>query len=556
MRPAIRTLAVATAVAVLLSGCANPILRVDGPGYSSASSAALNREPASMADAVQKLNHLRARYYEAILEQTGTTQNATAGLVWLGAAVAGMAAGSVPSDAILGAALIGGTTYGLARTQLDGRRIQVWTEGMKALDCAKEAALPLDLGDARRTQLEDARAALGVQRIATQQARNTVQAELDRLVKTPSAATASAQAMVARTDAALAEADKTQDAALDLLQASRGGELSSTVDRIHTKVTEVMGSIAVDISAVKQMVGGIGGFAAIFAPGAGIEGLLAGGLQDFKKAKTGLGAEAGISDALDNAMTALDQETRRLVAAQGRVSGLLMNGNLAGVAAALKKCDVAGVATPLQLTPAVLRFGVKGAAPQGFEISGGTPPYVVAPLGDLPDGVSLQFSGGLADTAAVKVGTSAPDGELRLRVSDSGTSKRSQQLVVQVGPVGGAAGVPPPPAGAASAVPVNLAPTPSTTQAWNALVSAMSRPGFSKSLKGVKFSVANARLIDGRLQVRLQCDRQDIPLPAADVRELLTTADKGAVAALLAAQALDANFNQIDLTPSAPCVKS
>lgn len=552
MCPAVRTLAIAAAAALLLGGCANPMLRIDGPGYSVASSAAPSREPASMADAVQKLNHLRARYYEAIVDQTGTTQNATTGLVWLGAAVAGMAAGSVSSDAILGAALIGGTTYGLARTQLDARRIQVWTEGMKALDCAKEAALPLDLGEARRGQLEAALTALGAQRIVTQQARNQVQTALDGLVKTPSDATASAQAMVAKTDAALAEADKTQDAALDLLQASRGGELSSTVDRIHTKVTEVMGSIAVDISSVKQMVGGIGGFAAIFAPGAGIEGLLSGGFEAFKLAKAKPGAQAGITDALDNAMAALELETKRLVAAQGRVSGLLKNVNLAGVAAALKKCDVAGVATPLLLSPAVLRFATKGAAPQGFEISGGTPPYVVAPLGDLPDGVSLQFSGGLADTAAVKVGASAPDGELRLRVSDSGTSKRSQQLVVQVGAVGAAA-VPPGPA--ASVPVVQPAAAAATTQAWTTLIAAMSQPGFSKSLKGVKFSVAKASLVDGRLQVRLQCDRQDIPLPAAEVRELLSTADKKAVVALQQAQALDANFSQIDLTPSAPCVK-
>jgi hypothetical protein len=563
MRPVLRTRVAAAAAAVLLSGCANPILRIDGPGYSVANSAALSREPASMADAVQKLNHLRARYYEAILDQTGLTQNATTGLVWLGAAVAGMAAGNVSSDAILGASLIGGTSYGLARTQLDARRIQVWTEGMKALDCAKEAALPLDLGEARRSQLETALAALGAQRIATQQARNQVQAALDDLVKTPSDVTASAQAMVARTDTALVEADKTQEAALDLLQASRGGELSSTVDRIHTKVTEVMGSIAVDISSVKQMVGGIGGFAAIFAPGAGIEGLLAGGYEDFKtkNAKPKLGAEAGITDALDKAMAALDLEIKRLVVAQGRVSGLLKNVNLAGVAAALKKCDVAGVATPLQLTPAVLRFAVKGAAPQGFEISGGTPPYVVTPLAALPDGVSLQFSGGLADTAAVKVDAQAPDGELRLRVSDSGTSKRSQQLVVQVGSVGAAGGVPPPPAAAASAAPggavapAAAAATAATTQAWGALVNAMTQSGFSKSLKGVTFSVAKASLVDGRLLVTLRCDRQDIALPAADVRERLSTADKKAVVALQAAQALDANFSQIDLTPSAPCVK-
>ena len=106
-------------IAAMLAGCANPILKIDAPGYSVSASKAPTDEPKSMAEAIQKLNHVRAKYYEAILDQTGQTQNATTGLVWLGSIIAAMAIGKVHRDAIVGAALVGGTTYGLSRSYLD-----------------------------------------------------------------------------------------------------------------------------------------------------------------------------------------------------------------------------------------------------------------------------------------------------------------------------------------------------------------------------------------------------------------------------------------------------
>lgn len=539
-----------TVVAAMLSGCANPILKIEAPGYSVDSSKAPLREPETMSEATQKLNHFRAKYYEAILYQTGQTQDATTGLVWLGTIIAGMAAGNVHGDTILGASLIGGTTYGLSRSQLDARRILVWTEGIKALDCAKEAALPLDIGAARREQLEQARAALAEGRVKTKAARDLVQAEVDKLATTPSELTKRGQEAVSKTDAALAEIDKTQAAALDLLQASRGGELSVTVDRIHTKVTEVMGSIMVDISSVKQMVAGLGGFASIFAPGAGIESTLGGAFANYGQAKVGaIKADADVAAALDSAMTALKHEMTMLATAQARVSGLLSEVNLTAVSAALKKCDVVGIATPMALAPTTLDFEEKVSATKGFAISGGTPPYVVTMLDAAPDGLSLLFSGGFADTAQVK-STSVTAGEYRVLVTDSGTVKRSQQLVVRITQkVAGGAGEQSP---VAKPKEVSAA---DVKKAWDALIAALLKPGFSKELKGIKFSVGSATFTDGRLQVKLKCDKPDAGLPAIDVREQLTKADSAAVKILTDSKALDGDFTQIDLSPSGTCVK-
>ena len=556
------------ASAMMLAGCANPILAIDAPGYSLQRSRAPTTDPATMEEAKQKLNHFHANYYEAILAQTGQAQSATTGLVWLGTLVAGMAAGNVHRDGILGASLIGGTTYGLSRMQLDARRIQIWTEGLKALDCAKEASLPLDIGESRRQQLVLARTALRQRATEVVTAQDALKAALTTVLETTAAPeAAAAQQIVVRTDAALASANTTLNAADELLKAADGGELSMAVDRIHSRVTQAMGDIAVDVSSVKQMVAGLGGFANVLAPGTGIEARLSGAFSNYDKAGKGPGSQANVTGDLTKAVSDLQAALAKLTAAQQRVAQLLTTVNVAAVSAALKKCDVAGVAAPITLTPAERNFDEKSAATKGFAISGGTPPYTVTALDALPEGVSLVWEGGFAESAQVKVTAAAPAGDIHLQVSDSGTVKRKQQFVVHIAPKAAdaappaAPGAPAPAADGAGTKPIATAQalasaTPTmVNKAWASLAAAMTKAGFSKKLGSVEITVSSAVLDAGRLKVLVRCSPPGAGLVARDVRERLATADKAAVKQLMDAKALDGDLTQIDLTPSAPCVK-
>jgi len=83
----------------------------------------------------------------------------------------------------------------------------------------------------------------------------------------------------------------------------------------------------------------------------------------------------------------------------------------------------------------------------------------------------------------------------------------------------------------------------------------MKAPGFTRQIGPVTFSVAAAELAGATLKVTLKCSKSDAGLAAADVRDRLTSADKAATKRLLDAKALDGKLSQIDLTPSAPCVK-
>lgn len=423
-------------------------------------------EPATMGEAVQKLNWFHAAYYEAVRGQTGQSQDATTGLVWLGAITAGLAAGQAHRDAIFGTSLLGGTTYGLARTQLDARRIDIWVSGMDALDCAKAAAAPLDIGTERVGALEDARKGLVERRAEAQRSIDTAKVVLDEFAKTPTDKSAAAQIAITKAQEAVADVDKTLAAAIGLLDATRGKELSITVDRIHTGVTTAMKDLAVDPRSIKQLISGAGSFGEIFAPGAGIGASFTGAFAKYQSASATPAANANMpvaamlveknlniafgskgksqapnppvqpalpTDEIEKAMKALEASIGAMGKAQTRVNSLLMNVNLDQVSLSLKRCGVTGASTALVLEPASLTFTSGTAASKGFMISGGTPPYVVTALDELPTGLSPEFKGGLSDSVLVKITASAVStGTYQLLISDSGSSKRTKQLSVTV----------------------------------------------------------------------------------------------------------------------------
>ena len=540
-----------------LAGCANPMLDVRGPGYSLAESRSPAREPQSMAEAVDKLNHMRAQYYQAIRDQTGQELAATQGLVWLGTLIAGMAAGDVHRDALLVSAGIGGTTYGLARTQLDPRRALIWAAGMEALDCAKQAALPLDLGPERIGALEGAAGQLRSKVVLVQQAQQKVTELRDQPPASlvPSKRDAAAL-LVERSDEVLAEAGRTQAAAAALLRAVRGGELSVTVDRVHTQVTRALRDIAVGLDSIKSLIGGLGGFAAVLAPGAGVDTLVSDAMKAFNDKlnadKGKAGAQAGQpTDALDKATADLQQALRDLAVAQVRLAALAQGVDTAAVSAALKACQVAGVATPLVLTPALLQFEPDKAATKGFEIGGGTPPYMVAPLDQLPDTLSLQFAGGLSETVQVKAGKGLAEGQYRLRITDSGASKASRQLEVRVTAGGGITTPPPVNAAGATEKPItDVGNPPPAASAWQPLAAALQKRSPVR-VNAVDVTLVQAAASNTGVALSLRCVPSGKPIQARVLKDRLTI---GLPEATALGKQLDNDMSQITLaSPDNSC---
>lgn len=595
----------AATIAAAMAGCAPPILRVGGAGYDPLASPAVRHEPTTMAEAHQKLNHFHAAYYEGIRSQQETNQNATTGLVWLGATVLGMATGSVHKDAVLGTSLIGGTTYTLARAQLDSRRIDVWQEGMEALDCARDASLPLELSDERRAEILEARARVRTSVESTRSAIEEVRRQLkvfanDNLPQAPLA-----QQAIARATTALSDAEAARTAGLALVDASRGRELSTAVDRISAAVTKASGSLAMDISAVKQMVAGIGGFAAIFAPG--IDSSFGGIFDKYKEAKaksgTGPQAQSSVRDSdLQNAMDRLEAAVQSLAAEQGNLKDLLKSVDSGAVSAALAKCKVTFVAKSLSLRPVLLDFVEKTAGSKPVVISGGTGPYTVTVLDVVSDNsVTVGFKETGSDIAYVTVASNVAAGDYSVMVRDSSTDRHMQILNVHVvakpaaAPASGR--TPARPAGSSSTTPVPKkpatsasAPTPPThlipattpdtvptgvakpdapasaavpvattetsvAQAWKKLAASLLTPGFNRQLQGVTIGVESATLTATGLRVFVRCDRPTGAIPPGQLRGVIASADPISVTQLRKAQALDASLTQIDAAATKSCFK-
>lgn len=596
----------------LMTGCANPILPVQGPGHALADSKAPSNEPASMEDALRKLNHQRASYYEAIREQTGRTQDAVTGLVWLGAAAIGFAP-HVHKDVLITGGLVGGTTYGLSVAQLTKRRIDVWQAGIDALDCAREAVIPLQLSDAdakllglalkdltqTRMDLLPAHAALAAMRARKGYAANKHDADVQPLLQAA--------------EDALPESAKALKAGRAALRASRGIELSSAVNRISAKVTQVMGDVALQPEDVKNILSNLPGYVDIFTPG-----VLPKSVEKAATPNAALIIKGQGDPSFDTEVAQKAEQLRAalavLVEAQQRISALIGDMDIPTATAAIRACAAKNVSPPLTLTKATLEFTKGQSAQRLVDIQGGNKPYQAKWQGGMPAGLAKDIDGSvLVVTATDQVAV----GDARIEVSDNSDPQKTVLLPVsiaaaasapaatggttttttstgtknnavakdvkkedkkdaakdpkmdpkkdeakpeiKVNPIavpGGVSGA----ASASVAVPAGSSPATggsdaeATEAAWRALEASLPK-GSTRAVNGVPLTVVSAQARLGRLFVRLSCGGGSPGVPAADVRKVIEKSAPAAVETLRKGNAVDAKLSQIDLKGSIPCVR-
>lgn len=441
-------IATAALAALLLAGCAGaPLVDIKAPGQSLLHSGDQFEPTMTLTDARRYLMRVRGTYRDAMATQTSTTQYMGSALIGLGALVTGLAAGQAHRDAILGASLIGGTSFAIGSLTLDQRRVLAFDAGIRALDCANAAVIPLDLDSSARADFKAAGKDLAAAIDAARSSGAKVRTQVDALANPELPQVLAAGKALAALDGAMVEAEKARKSAYKLAGDMReaGQRLQSTVNEISAKVDGVIVKTVPDLSAVQQAVGGLGGFASAFAPGAELEKGIADALGKYKVAQAADQAASGTPKAnsggfntaqqtelkaLDAAMAALDAAGKKLQAAAARVNSLVGSIDSTAVAVALKACNVADVILALALEPAALTLDSTLA--RGFAISGGTKPYTVRLLDGAVDGLNINFGGGFADSAQVGASASVPNGSYRVLVSDSAGTRNSKALVVSV----------------------------------------------------------------------------------------------------------------------------
>jgi hypothetical protein len=551
------------ALAAVLAGCAgNPIVAIDKPGLTAhAGTGSGGAQAEDLAGARQFALYVRGRYRDEMSAQAQQSQWLNSGLVLLGTAVLGLAAGDAHRDAILGTSLLGGTAFALGSMNLDRRRLMVLSAGIGAIDCATGAVVALDIGAERSRALRDNLAALRSIIDAAQPELQTLKTEINRFGGDTRPEIAAARAVAEAATKALKSAESAHRAGhkLDGSLSTAGRQLQQTVVEITRKVDQAMVDTLVDISAVPQIVAGLGGFAAAFAPGAGIDTQFADSLGSFNAKTKADPAKSGSESAdlagLIEAVTRLEGSTARLKTLTNAVRDEVARVDTAQVGAAtqaLKACNVAAPAAALAVKPEALSVAAGGTS--GFVISGGTRPYSVRLLDGAPEGLSVVFDGGFTDVAHVRLAAgSTATGSVLLLVGDSASPRVTEQVQLTLNPAGTTVVNP-------TDARTGSVPAPATLAE---LVTALGSKPVEGASNQVTVRLKSARLADDgqRVDLAVSCE-PSVPakkLPEADVKALLLEADDAVsklVKRLTDQKVLDAARSQVRVFPAVPnCIK-
>ena len=489
----------------------------------------------------------RAAYHQAVVDFGQSQAELSNLLLGTGALATALAVAKVHRDVLTGTAFLGGTAYGWGSMNLSKQRSLIYLAGVDAVNCAKRAVAPLSMTTVEQQGLDDALAlqegalrALDSSRAALRRATPAQLGDKDK---------AAVDAALAASAAALEAAQRLQLAGRQLARNARSAseQLIQAVDRIDATILRATLDTLPDLSSVAKVVGGLSGFAASFAPGAGIDTTINNALAERGKAagvkaQSGLtgGADpaaAGTNDVLVKAVDALAIATDSLLAASASVQSRLAGHESALVADALKDCGIAELAFPLRGSSDRIAFAGGAAATKTVVISGGTKPYVVELQDSVVDGLAIKAPAPFESRVQVSISAAVkPPQTFSLLVMDSSNPMKTLVLPIEVGVAA--------PKSESGASAKTDAPAVATT--LDALGNLLNKKDQYPGDDGVVLVMAdNVTLQSGatELVVKLRCKPvPKVPMKASRVRALLLTGAGLAADHALAAQ----------LKPSAP----
>ena len=418
---------VAIATSLALSGCATPYV-VKLP----------KRQPAQSSRSIEKafeyLNNLREPFGDAVETQIADEHSASNALIIAGALVTGLALGKVHRDGILVATGAAGVGYALANNNLPRTRLQVHEAVVTALNCAERAALPLYITDADSNALSTNVEWLRASRLRLSSALGEARAvratvkDQDPFVGAFSAAEKIASETLDET----AQSVKAAQAFLDATPRA-AQRLTTALNTIRASGINALGDSTPPLSAIPPLVQGLAKDMGLFAPGAGIDNLVA---DSLKKSIAGGRAMTGVSSksALETAMEGLETALREVASLQDPVNAALRGRNTTFAEDAFKDCTVAQVISALAVAPASLKLSAGTGGQRILELKGGVKPYFLQLDGDPVPGLTFPtgpIRGGEAEIA-LKAGAGTGGIKTGLRASDSSPAGQGVRIDVEI----------------------------------------------------------------------------------------------------------------------------
>jgi hypothetical protein len=411
------------AACVTIAGCTTaPIVRLDVSDSSTAG--------ANMPEALRYLDSARAQYRNAVATQINNERTLSNSLIGTGALVAALALGKAHRDAIVGTSFLGGTAYAIGSANHLRPRVMIYQAGVEALNCAERAVAPfvIEKTDLEKLigsleKLDKARLTLTM-RVAEAQALRKNQAP------TSSAAIAF-DAMIPLVEQAQQASNTTLLSGREFVSAARIGarQLVAAVNGIDAAVVRSVISSTPDLSNVPKVISVLAGMIGSFAPGAGVEALIAQRLSGLASAKSATGG----TDAMEQANDAVLSAVRDLAASNVEVMGQMAGRTTPWPVDAFKDCGVEQVVAPLSASPTSLRITPNTLSPKTVDIAGGITRYFVEIDGSV-EGLTVKQPGRydtsfqiLIDHAKLKSTV-----ETTLRISDNSPTPRKLTIPLLV----------------------------------------------------------------------------------------------------------------------------
>lgn len=430
---------------VALGGCASPQVVRWSVDVKAPRPAPTNLDPGrAYADAARKA------YQDAVSSQVEAQSSLSNGLLGLGALATGLAVSNAHRDALLGTAFIGGTAYAFGNMNLSKQRIVIYQRGVEAIDCANRAIAPLAIDAKDQADLDD-----GLRELNSNiQLVNDARATLDRAKSGFPVACdklrAAADAAQVSALAAIEAARRSQIAGQKLSAKVRGAseQLIQTVNKIDAVVVRAVLETIPDLTSIPKVVAGLSGYAASFAPGAGVDTWMTSALtkraeaigsaskafQSLEQQSPTVPFKATVPACNQDSTKTLIAAVDRLLATASRVQSHLSAHEAALGADQLADCGVTDVGFPLRASSERVIFPAGVDASKVVVLSGGTKPYVVE-LADTPvSGVSIKGPAPFESRLQITVAAAAKAPQtLTVLIMDSSNPTKVLEIPIQLG---------------------------------------------------------------------------------------------------------------------------
>lgn len=431
---------------VITSGCSllNPHVTWERPDKG---------QPVTLQSAIEYANRAKDEYKNAVGDQALLTNGIGLTLIPLSAAAIGLGISGVDGNAITALGLTGATAYGVSTWLSSKPRQLVYLAGVKAMTCAVEAMLPLNLSTTTRTNLSNSLSGAGTAESPSlnigigfvERDLAEVQRLIDEVIqvapgeKALIALIARAGISVSAAEALLATARSalTAGTKLDLELSSAGQTLANAVDRIGAEVDKALVATVPEIQALSAIIGSLAQVSAQFTKLPETTKGVPGKSEKVEKALDKMRPRAAVAapTELNNELDILKESSRKLGNSTRRVAAIVNAVSEAPRAEALKDCGVEEVATGLTVRPAgPIEFDEGKGGTRRLLITGGKSPYgakllerpVVGLIVPPPEPFVLH------PEVVIQATDKAPVGKYTVSVTDA--AGHNQMVIVNVKP--------------------------------------------------------------------------------------------------------------------------